>query len=83
MSTFKAVFGNIIHGFFYFGNLFVKQLLDKFSNVFWKDLFEFWFTVRKMQFDYNTKIELNPVWYHSQIKVDKKWVFLENGIEKE
>ena len=63
----------MIHVFLDFGNLFVKQLLNKFSNVFWKDVFEFWFTVMKMQFNYNTKIELNPVWYNSQIKVDKKW----------
>ena len=55
-STFKAVFGNIIHVFLDFGNLFVKALLDTFSNVFWKDLFEFLFTVMKMQFNYNTKI---------------------------
>ena len=40
MSTFKAVLGNIIHvhGLLDFGNLFVKQLLDKCSNVFWKDV---------------------------------------------
>ena len=82
MSTFKAVFGNITHGFLDFGNLFVKQLLDKCSNVFWKDVFESWFTVMNMQFDYNTKIELTPVWYNSRIMVDKKCVFYREWYRK-
>ena len=47
MSTFKAVLGNIIHvlGLLDFGNLFVKQLLDECSNVFWKDVLESWLIV--------------------------------------
>ena len=57
MSTFKAaIFENTIY-FLDFGNLFVKQLLDKVSNVLWKDIFESWLIVIDMRFDYNTKIE--------------------------
>ena len=45
MSTFKAVLGNIIHvhvhGLLDFG----KQLLDKCSNVFWKDVLDSWLIV--------------------------------------
>ena len=72
-------------GFFYFGNLFVKQLLDKCSNVFWKDVFESWHTVMNMHFDYNTKIKITPVLYNSQIKLTKMCLFFftEIGIEKE
>ena len=54
MSTFKAVFGNIIHAFLDFRNLFAKQLLDKCPNVFWKDVFESWLTVMNTHFNYNT-----------------------------
>ena len=70
MSTFRAV-----TWFFGFWEPFVKQLLDKCSNVLWKDVFESWLIVMNMQIDYNTKIELIPVWYNSKIKVDKKRVF--------
>ena len=57
MSAIKAaIFGNTIY-FLDFGNLFVKQLLDKCSNVLWKDVFESWLIVIDMRFDYITKID--------------------------
>ena len=53
-----------------------------------KIVFDSWLIVMNMQFDFNTKIELTPLWYNSKIKVDKNmrffvFVFTENGIEKE
>ena len=57
MSAIKAaIFGNTFY-FLDFGNLFVKQLLDKCSNVLWKDVFESWLIVIDMRFDYITKID--------------------------
>ena len=57
MSTIKAaIFENTIY-FLDFGNLFVKRLLDKCSNVLWKDVFESWLIVIDMRFDYITKID--------------------------
>ena len=86
MSIFEGQFGkNIGNSIEDFGDDFYTQLIKDSKNEFWKDVFLSWQKICQQQFHLeNVEKELYrmPIWYNSQIKVNRKSLFIEKWYKK-
>jgi len=60
----------------------LKEESKRCSNLFWKDVLEAWYNTIISSNIYNTNIRENPLWFNSEIKIDRKFTLKNSWFKK-
>ena len=76
---------DLTRSMFDFGDDFIKELITKCENIFWKDLFQSWLKVMQGQLLHEKSpcsLTYLPIWHNSNIKIGNKSVFFKSWCKK-